>query len=110
MSEKLGPRTFGRSEELVFLGRQISETRDYSEKFAEEIDEEVRRLIKDAQGRAQQVLVANRRLLDRLVDALIEVETLEGDQRRDLLTSGSRTPALATQSPAEAASSVLPAG
>ena len=48
MSERLGPRTFGQKEELVFLGREISEQRDYSEKIAEEIDEEVRRIIDHA--------------------------------------------------------------
>ena len=48
MSERLGPRTFGRKEELVFLGREISEQRDYSEKVAEEIDDEVRRIIDKA--------------------------------------------------------------
>jgi cell division protease FtsH len=117
MSERLGPRTFGRSEELVFLGRQISETRDYSEKFAEEIDEEVRRLIKDAQERAHQVLVANRGLLDRLVGALLEAETLEGDQLRDLLSSGGHAPAQDASTPpqpatsaTEPASPALPAG
>ena len=50
MSERLGPRTFGRSDDLVFLGREISETRNYSEKIAEEIDDEVRRLIEEAQA------------------------------------------------------------
>ena len=48
MSERLGPRTFGHKEELVFLGREISEQRDYSEKIAEEIDDEVRRIIDHA--------------------------------------------------------------
>ena len=56
MSDRLGPRTFGRSEELVFLGREISETRNYSEKVAEEIDDEVRRLIEEAQDRARSIL------------------------------------------------------
>jgi cell division protease FtsH len=87
MSERLGPRTFGRSEELVFLGREISETRNYSEKIAEEIDDEVRRLIETAQGRARQLLVKHRPLLDKLATALLEVETLDGEALQQLLNS-----------------------
>jgi cell division protease FtsH len=87
MSERLGPRTFGRSEELVFLGREISETRNYSEKIAEEIDDEVRRLIEDAQERARHVLREHRTLLDKLATVLLEVETLEGEALTKLLNS-----------------------
>jgi cell division protease FtsH len=87
MSERLGPRTFGRSEELVFLGREISETRNYSEKIAEEIDDEVRRLIEEAQERARSVLREHRDLLDKLANVLLEVETLEGDSLTRLLDS-----------------------
>ncbi len=87
MSERLGPRTFGRSEELVFLGREISETRNYSEKIAEEIDEEVRRLIEEAQERARNVLREHRALLDKLAGVLLEVETLEGETLTRLLNS-----------------------
>ncbi|MGD9892127.1 MAG: ATP-dependent zinc metalloprotease FtsH [Dehalococcoidia bacterium] len=85
MSEKLGPRTFGRKEELVFLGREISEQRDYSEKIAEDIDEEVRRLIDDAHAIARQLLAENRAKLDQLARRLIEIETLEGENLRILL-------------------------
>jgi cell division protease FtsH len=85
MSEKLGPRTFGRKEELVFLGREISEQRDYSEKIAEDIDEEVRRLIDDAHALARQLLGENRAKLDQLARRLIEIETLEGENLRILL-------------------------
>jgi cell division protease FtsH len=79
MSERLGPRTFGRKEELIFLARDISEQRNYSEKVAEEIDEEVRRLISDAYEVAKQIVTANRATLDRVARKLIEVEALEGD-------------------------------
>jgi cell division protease FtsH len=79
MSERLGPRTFGRKEELIFLAREMSEQRNYSEKVAEEIDEEVRRLIADAYEVARQIIVTNRETLDRVATNLIEVETLEGD-------------------------------
>jgi cell division protease FtsH len=85
MSEKLGPRTFGRKEELVFLGREISEQRDYSEKIAEDIDDEVRRLIDIAHDAARKILSDNRAKLDQLARRLIEVETLEGENLRILL-------------------------
>jgi len=87
MSERLGPRTFGRSEELIFLGREISETRNYSEKIAEMIDDEVRALIEEAQERARAILREHRKLLDKLANALLEVETLEGEQLQRLLNS-----------------------
>ncbi len=92
MSERLGPRTFGRSEELIFLGREISETRNYSEKIAEEIDDEVRRLIEEAQERARIVLKERRPLLDKLATVLLEVETLEGEQLTRLLNSDPNEP------------------
>jgi cell division protease FtsH len=92
MSERLGPRTFGRAEELVFLGREISETRNYSEKIAEEIDDEVRRLIEEAQQRARAVLKEHRPLLDKLATVLLEVETLEGETLTRLLNSDPNEP------------------
>ena len=92
MSEKLGPRTFGQTSELVFLGREISETRDYSEKIAEEIDDEVRRLIEQAQDRARSLLREHRDLLEKLANVLIEVETLEGETLTRLLNSDPRDP------------------
>jgi cell division protease FtsH len=79
----LGPRTFGRKEELVFLGREISEQRNYSEKVAEEIDEEVRRIIDHAYHAAKKILTDNRAKLDQIARKLIEVETIEGE---DLMT------------------------
>ncbi len=79
MSERLGPRTFGQKEELVFLGREISEQRDYSEKLAEEIDEEVRRLIDRAHDLARSIIRENRPKLDQMARKLLEVESLEGD-------------------------------
>ena len=92
MSERLGPRTFGRAEELVFLGREISETRNYSEKIAEEIDDEVRRLIEEAQERARAVLKEHRDLLDKLANVLLEEETLEGETLKRLLNSNPQDP------------------
>ncbi len=87
MSQKLGPLTYGRAEELVFLGREISETRNYSEATAEEIDLEVRRIVMEARERASQMLVENRALLDKVAGALLEVETLQDPELTALLES-----------------------
>jgi len=80
MSDKLGPMTFGQKEELVFLGKEIGEQRDYSEAVAQEIDAEVRRIIHEAHERARDVLVHHREQLDRIAQRLIEIETLDADQ------------------------------
>jgi cell division protease FtsH len=80
MSEKLGPMTFGQKEELVFLGKEIGEQRDYSEAVAQEIDEEVRRIVHTAHERAKQVLAEHRDRLDSVAERLIETETLEADE------------------------------
>ncbi len=85
MSDILGPRTFGRKEELIFLGREISEQRDYSEEVARQIDEEVKRIIDAAYQRAMQILKDNRDKLENLSKRLIEVETLEGKELAALL-------------------------
>jgi cell division protease FtsH len=86
MSERLGPRTFGRKEELVFLGREISEQRNYSDKVAEEIDEEVRQIIEHAYSTAKRLLTEHRSKLDAIVSAVIEQETIEGEALLELLT------------------------
>ena len=85
MSERLGPRTFGRRDSMVFLGRDIAEQRDYSERTAEEIDEEVRRIVEEAHERCREVLREHRGKLDELAEALIELETIEGDDLQRLL-------------------------
>jgi len=77
MSETLGPRTFGSNNGAVFLGREIGETRDYSEQSAEEIDNEVRRILQTAYSRAKNLLIENREKLDRLIKVLLEQETLD---------------------------------
>ena len=86
------PRTFGKTDEMVFLGREISETRNYSEKIAEEIDDEVRRFIEEAQERARQLLRDKRDVLEKLVTVLMEVETLEGETLTRLLKSDPNEP------------------
>ncbi len=85
MSERLGARTFGKKESMVFLGRDISEQRDYSEMVAEQIDEELREIIDRARDRARMILRRNREQLDLLATRLMEVETLEGDDLRAIL-------------------------
>jgi len=77
MSEKLGPRTFGQRQELVFLGREISEQRDYSDKIAQEIDEEVHNIIQRAYDSAKKILTANTEKLNQLAKELIAHETLD---------------------------------
>ncbi len=77
MSKKLGPRTFGKREEMVFLGREISEQRDYSDNVAEQIDDEVRSLIENAYGTAMRILKENKDKLDHISNYLIENETIE---------------------------------
>ena len=112
MSERLGPRTFGRRESLVFLGRDIAEQRDYSERTAEEIDEEVRRVIDEAHARCRSVLNQHRDKLEQLASKLIEVETVEGDDLRRLLGPAEGRTLPEDDSPAPAAqppSSPLPA-
>lgn len=76
MSEKLGPRTFGQRQELVFLGREISEQRDYSDKIAQEIDEEVHNIIQRAYNVAKNILLANKAKLQQLAEELMAKETL----------------------------------
>jgi|FaiFalFF_MnMetaG_3_1042247.scaffolds.fasta_scaffold02104_4 cell division protease FtsH len=85
MSERLGPRTFGRKEELIFLGKEIAEQRNYSEKIAELIDEEVRQIIDEAYHKAKEVLTTHRDRLDQLVKLLLEKETLEGEELKAAL-------------------------
>ena len=84
MSASLGPRTFGKREEMVFLGREISEERDYGDKIAEEIDDEVRHLINSAYRQAQQLLIDNKPKLVQVAEYLIEHEAISGDALTNL--------------------------
>ncbi len=78
MSQKLGPRAFGKKEELVFLGREIGEQRNYSEAVAQEIDNEIRNLINEAYGVAREILVRHKDKLVTVSERLIAEETIEG--------------------------------
>ena len=85
MSESLGPIAYGQKDELVFLGREIGEQRDYSDGTANAIDEEVRRIVEAAYRRALNILEEHRATLDAIAQRLIEVETLEGEILQELL-------------------------
>ncbi len=87
MSKKLGPRTFGKRDELVFLGREISEQRDYSDSVAEQIDDEVQSLIGGAYDTAMRLLKEYRPNLDRVSEYLLENETIEGENFADIFES-----------------------
>jgi cell division protease FtsH len=84
MSDKLGLRTFGRREELVFLGREIHEERDYSDSIAEAIDREVQVLIDTAHSRAQEILRDHRDKLVEVANYLMQHETVEGEMIKRL--------------------------
>jgi cell division protease FtsH len=86
MSKKLGPLTFGDREEMVFLGREIAEQRNYSDEVAEEIDSEVRRIIETAYDRAKGILVSYRHKLDTIAQRLIEIETLDRQEFEALVS------------------------
>ncbi|MFA6534040.1 MAG: ATP-dependent zinc metalloprotease FtsH [Patescibacteria group bacterium] len=80
MSDKLPPRTFGTHEEMIFLGREIHEQRDYSEKVAETIDQEIAKIITDNIKRVQAILQSDRDFLDEIARRLVEKETLEKEE------------------------------
>ena len=94
MSEKLGPRTFGKREEIIFLGREISEQRDYSDRVAEEIDAEVHTLLEEAYELARETLSKANDKLHQVAKYLIEHETVEGDTLQALFSSEAPTGAV----------------
>jgi cell division protease FtsH len=79
MSPELGPRIYGEREDMIFLGRQIHENRDYSEEKAVLIDKEIDRLIAEGLATAKKLISSNREAMDRIVNKLVEQETLERD-------------------------------
>ena len=87
MSEKLGPLTFGHKEELVFLGRDLGEQRNYSEEVAGEIDQEVHRLVDTGYQRAKKILTERREKLVQLAEYLKQEETIEGWQMDAVINS-----------------------
>lgn len=82
---KLGPRTFGRKEELIFLGKEISEEKNYSELTADKIDQEVSNFIKDAYQTAEKIVKEKKIILDKIAKTLLEKETIEIDEFNALI-------------------------
>ena len=112
MSDKLGPRTFGHKEELVFLGREITEQRNYSEKIAQVIDEEVHNLIEHASQTATKILTENKKRLIKIAKELIVKETLESDELEAVLSESPTSPrkaaAKAVSAPAKTKTKAVP--
>jgi len=101
MSDRLGPVALGHKEEMVFLGRDIGEQKNYSEKVAEAIDEEIRRLIDQGYMEAIRILTEKRDVLDRLAAVLVTEETIEGERlERVFVGDDPGTPAITSGTPA----------
>ncbi len=98
MSEKMGPLTFGKKEQEIFLGREISQHRDYSEHTAIEIDNEVKRLVVENYDRAKHMIKENMKVLKALADALLEKESLDAPEIdrivQSTLSSSTPSPAM----------------
>ena len=109
MSEKMGPMVYGQKEELVFLGREISEQRDYSDAVAQEIDGEVRTLIGKAYERARSLLTEYRDRLDAIAHRLIEVETIDATEFDKIFPSPSGKKRSVAPTPAVPPAPSLPA-
>ncbi len=90
MSEKMGPMTFGKKQEEIFLGREISQHRDYSERTAQMIDEEVREIIENAANTAEKLLRDSIDVLHRLANRLLEKEMLDGHEIDEIIENGAR--------------------
>jgi cell division protease FtsH len=101
MSDKLGPQTYGDKQELVFLGREISETKDYSERTALEIDREISKIITEASATATRILTENKDLLKKLTEALISRETLDLDELEALFRGETLTPKITEPTPSD---------
>jgi cell division protease FtsH len=105
MSEKLGPMTFGKKEEQIFLGRDFTQLQDYSNGTAEEIDKEVRRLIQGSYERANGLLTAHIHVLHRMAEVLLERESIDGADIDEILKQlGAKGGATASEPVAAAAS------
>jgi cell division protease FtsH len=88
MSEKVGPLSLKKPDQEVFLGRDISQKGGYSERTAQIIDEEVKRIVEEAQAKAIALLTANRKILDALASKLFDREVLNGEDIDAILQAG----------------------
>ena len=84
MSDELGPMVYGKKEELVFLGREISEQRDYSELIAQKIDSAIQHIVQDAYQKAKSILTQYQEQLETIAEKLLDVETLNADEFHEL--------------------------
>jgi cell division protease FtsH len=82
---KLGPRTFGRKEELIFLGKEISEEKNYSENTSDKIDQEVSRFIQEAYDTAEKIITGKKNILEKISKTLLEKETIEQEEFEELV-------------------------
>ena len=87
MSDKLGPRVYGENEEMIFLAQEIHERKNYSEKIAETIDSEINRLLSEALKSAEKIIVENRGKMDQLVAVLLEKETVEQEEFKQIMSN-----------------------
>jgi len=94
---RLGPMTFGKRENLIFLGKEITEQRDFSEEVAEKIDKEVERFIKEAEKNAEKILKERKDLLGKIAKALMEKETIERKEFEELIKTNQTTNNKATE-------------
>lgn len=85
MSDNLGPRTYGEKEEMIFLGREIHEQRDYSEKIAEEIDREISGFISQAYKQTEEIVEKQKEIIEKVVAVLLEKETIEKEEFEELM-------------------------
>jgi cell division protease FtsH len=92
MSSAMGPLTFGKKEEQIFLGREIAQHQDYSEETALSIDQEVKRFVTDAYTRAQDILLQYKPHLMEMAEALLARETLDADQVRRIVAGQALDP------------------
>ena len=90
MSEELGPLTFGKKEEQIFLGREFTQHRDYSEMTAQKINEEVRDIVIGAYKKAAQFIKDNEDTLHKMANALLEKETLNSSEIDELMAAGKK--------------------
>jgi cell division protease FtsH len=102
MSE-LGPLSFGKKEEQIFLGREISQHRDYSEETAIRIDEEVKRIISTGYSRARAIIEQNSNAMVRVAEALLEREVLDGGEVKTLIDGGNLPPMTPSTPPKDTA-------
>ena len=110
MSAKIGPIALGHKEEMVFLGRDIGEQKNYSDTTADMIDQEVRRIVEHAHDVAREILTHNREKLDRIAKRLIKDETVEGQLFEDLFNGDGTAADVAPEPPATPAEPAVDTG